>query len=129
MAEEKKLDIFPIIMLAGAGISGYFLYKYLKEKEGYPKSICRNPYCFDVYNEEEEKQVKEFLGIYPQGEDIDTYLSKLAQADLDYWKNYWIDIWTNLGRSDIISFVNEMYEKYSGVGAVSARIDNFAISV
>ena len=30
---SKDSKIFPIILLAGAGIGGYFLYKYFKEKE------------------------------------------------------------------------------------------------
>ncbi len=95
---------------------------------GYPKSICRNPYCFDVYNQEQETQMNDFLGIYPPWDDIDTYLSKLTQTQLDEWKNYWVEMWNGLGRSDMIPFVNEMYNKYSGVGVVSARIDNFAIT-
>jgi len=131
---SKDSKIFPIILLAGAGIGGYFLYKYFKDKEeptppGYPKQICRDPYCFMVNNQEQETQMKDFLGIYPIGEDIDTYLSALTQIQLDEWKNYWVEMWNSLGRADMITFVNEMYEKYSGVGVVSARIDNFAISV
>ena len=130
MAEDNK--ILTVILLAGAGVGGYFLYKYFKEKEeepepGYPKTISRGPYSFTVYNQQEEIQMKEFLGIDPPGKDIDTYLSELAQEDLDYWKNYWINIWTGLERQDIVDFVIQMYNKYSGVG-VSARIDSFTIT-
>ena len=127
MAEKKvKKDKTLLIVgvVAVAGIAAYFLLK-----PEYPKKICRDPYCFEVYNEEEEKQMKEFLGIDPPGKDIDTYLSELTQIQLDEWKNYWIPIWTNLARNDIVSFVNQMYDKYSGVVAVSATIDSFTISV
>ena len=38
MVEKKKDDLLPIIMIAGLGVGGYFLYKYLKKdgmKEGF----------------------------------------------------------------------------------------------
>jgi len=101
--------------------------KYNEYSEAeYPKEICRDPYCFNVYNEAEDIQMNEFLGIDPPGLDIDTYLSDLAQADLDYWKNYWVSIWTALMRNDIINFVNEKYNEYSTLG-ISADITNFDV--
>ena len=101
-------------------------YNEYSEAPGYPKQICRDPYCFTIYNEAEEIQMNEFLGIDPPGLDIDTYLSALAQADLDYWKNYWIPIWTALMRNDIVDFVNQKYNQYSELG-ISVDITNFAV--
>ena len=123
MAKSKKALIIGLGLIA-VGAIAYFVFK---EEEGYPKTISRGPYSFLVYNEEEEIQMKEFLGIDPPGLDIDTYLSALTPADLDYWKNYWNDIWTGLGRNDMVLFVNQMYDKYSGV-EVSATISNFIIT-
>lgn len=69
-------------------------------------------YCFMVYNLEEEIQMNDFLGIDPPGVDINTYLSRLTRPQIDEWKNYWVAIWTNLNRSDIVNFVKTMYDKY-----------------
>ena len=69
-------------------------------------------YCFTVNNLEEETQMNDFLGIFPEGPEIDLYLSELNQEQLLEWKNYWIDMWNSLGRTDMIPFVNEMYDKY-----------------
>ena len=114
---KAKTKIIPILLLGGGAVGAYFLYKYFKEKPepGYPKQICRDPYCFTVNNQAEEEQMNDFLGIDPPGEDIDTYLSKLTLIELDEWKNYWVSIWNSLGRSDMILFVNNMYDKYVGV--------------
>lgn len=78
----------------------------------YPAEVCREPYCFIVNNEEEEIQMNDFLGIDPIGVDIDTYLSKLTRTQLAAWKKYWVNVWTNFKRSDIVSFVKTMYNKY-----------------
>ena len=130
MAEKKKgkkdKTLIVVGVLAAVGVAAYFM--FIKPSDEYPKRICRNPYCFDVYNQTEEIQMNDFLGIDPPGEDIDTYLSKLTQTQLDEWKNYWVNMWTSLNRSDMIPFVNEMYNKYSGVAEVSAQINSFTIT-
>ena len=115
MVEKKDRTLIIVGVLAAAGIAAYLLLKPSEPpiEPGYPKLICRNPYCFDVYNEAEEIQMKEFLGLDPVGADIDTYLSGLTQIQLDEWKNYWVPIWTSFNRYDVITFVNEMYNKYS----------------
>jgi len=56
--------------------------------------------------------MNDFLGIDPPGDDIDTYLGKLTQAQLVEWRDYWIGMWTYLDRDDVITFVNQMYDKY-----------------
>ncbi len=98
----------------------------IKEAEpGYPKEICRDPYCFTVYTQQQETQMKDFLGIEPEGAvDLDTYLINSAQWQRDDWKDYWIEMWTSLHRADIVEFVIEKYNEYS----TSARIDNFTIT-
>ena len=78
----------------------------------YPKEVRRNPYAFRVDNVEQEKQVKDFLGIDPPGVDIDLYLSNLNLEGLEQWKNYWINIWAGLGRQDLINFTNDKFNEY-----------------
>ena len=70
--------------------------------------------------------MKEFLGIDPIGMDLDSYLINSTPAQLDYWKNYWVEIWTILHRQDIVEFVISKYNQYTQV--VSARIDSFTIT-
>ena len=94
---------------------------------GYPKDICRSPYCFIVYTQEQEIQMKEFLGLEPSGADMDTYLANSTQTQLDFWKGYWVEIWTNLHRSDIVEFVILKYNQYSGI--VSTKIHDLQIMV
>lgn len=113
MAEKKDKTLIVVGVLAAAGIAGYFLIKKKEEEPEYPKEICRYPYCFYVYSEAGETQMKEFLGIDPVGKDIDTYLSEFTQVQLDEWRNYWVSIWTDLMRDDIVGFVYTMYNKYS----------------
>ncbi len=110
MVKDKTLLTIGGITLAG--IVAYFLLKSRAPPLEYPKIISRDPYAFFVYNEEEETQMKDFLGISPTKDDLDTYLSELTQTELLEWKNYWIDMWTNLDRTDMIEFVYEIYEIY-----------------
>jgi len=106
----------------------------ISSEEGYPKEICRDPYCFMVNNSTEEIQMNEFLGIDPPGMDLDSYLEGATQAQLDYWKDGdggvtfdgWFNIWTNLHRQDIVEFVISKYNQYAKV--VSATIDSFTIT-
>ncbi len=74
--------------------------------------VDKMAYCFTVYNLEEEIQLNDFLGIDPPGADMDTYLSALTQEGLIEWRNYWINIWTNFDRTDIVNFVNSKYDEY-----------------
>ena len=90
----------------------------ISSEEGYPKQICRDPYCFDVNNSIEETQMNEFLGIVPQGMDLDSYLASSTQEQLDYWKNYWVDIWTQLHRTDIVDFVKNKYNEYADLARI-----------
>jgi len=97
----------------------------ISSEEGYPKPICRDPYCFDVNNSIEEIQMNEFLGIVPQGMDLDSYLENATQEQLDYWKdgdggitfNGWFNIWNSLHRQDIVEFVMKKYYEYSKINA------------
>ncbi len=95
---------------------------------GYPKEICRDPYCFTVYTQAQETQMNEFLGIVPEGAaDIDTYLANLTSTQLEEWKNYWTEMWNSLQRQDIVEFVISKYNEYAGV--VSAKINDLQITV
>jgi len=91
------------------------VYTISEAEPGYPKEICRSPYCFIVNNQAEETQMNDFLGIDPPGMDLDSYLAGSTQDQLDYWRDYWVVIWTDLHRSDIVEFVINKYNEYSGV--------------
>ena len=78
----------------------------------YPKDITRGPYTIRVDNFVQEEQAKEFLGIEPPGDDLDTWLSKRDLAGLTEWKNYWTEIFTNVGMAFWIDFVNDKFEEY-----------------
>jgi hypothetical protein len=78
----------------------------------YPKNIVRAPYTIRVNNAEQEKQSKEFLGIEPSGDDLDTWLSKRDLAGLEQWKSYWTDKFTEVGMSFWISLVNDKFIEY-----------------
>jgi len=99
-------------------VGGYFLWKHLaREKppeppEEYPREISRGDYKFLVYNMYEEKELKEFLGIDPEGVDLDTYLIKLDSTGLEQWRDYWINIWEGLNRSDLTVFTVAKFEEY-----------------
>ena len=81
----------------------------------YPKDITRDPYTFTASNAEEEKQFKEFLGIYPPGDDLDTWLSKRDLAGLEQWKDYWFNIFGGLGRSDVLTFIDYKFQEYKNL--------------
>ena len=100
--------------------------KTISSEEGYPREICRDPYCFMVYNSAEEVQMNDFLGIDPVGMDIDSYLAGSTLEQLNFWRDYWTDIWTQLHRQDIVAFVISKYNTYAGI--VAARIDSFTIT-
>jgi len=103
------------------------VYTIKQPEPGYPKEICRDPYCFMVNNQAEEIRMNEFLGIDPPGMDLDSFLLNSTQEQLDYWKDFWVGVWTALHRADLVKFVEDKYIQYAKI--VSARIDNFAISV
>ena len=77
-----------------------------------PKTISRGAYSFTANTAEQEKQLKEFLGIDPAGDTLDTWLSKRDLAGLDQWKNYWADIFVSLGRNDLFTFIAQKYIEY-----------------
>ncbi len=117
----KAQDIL-IGSLVGATIAGGAWYFFLREKEepepepGYPKTITRGDYSFTANSVYEETQLKEFLGIDPSGDDIDTHLSKLDNVGLDQWKSYWTNIFNNFtDKITMINFVNQKYNQYYDV--------------
>jgi len=75
--------------------------------------ISRFPYGWFAVTDQEKKQLKDFLGIFPAGADIDTYLSGLTQKKLDDWNDYWVDIWNGLGRKDLRKFTRDKFDEYS----------------
>ena len=96
----------------------YYSYFTIKSEEvpipspDFPKTISREPYSFAANNAEEEKQLKEFLGIEPAGLPLDDWLAPKGIEDLDYWKNYWADIFVALGRNDLFAFIASKYIEY-----------------
>jgi len=82
------------------------------EPPEFPKDITRGAYTITVDNATQEVQAKEFLGIEPPGDDLDTWLSRRDLAGLTEWKNYWTDIFSSVGMSYWISFVEDKFEEY-----------------
>ncbi len=80
----------------------------------YPKAISRGLLSFTANNIDEEIQFKDFMGIEPVGVDMDTYLSKLDAAGLTAWKDYWTKIFTDLKRTDVVTFVATKAQEYIG---------------
>lgn len=120
-------------LLGGAVLGGVALFAYLasakqpeKEPIGY---VERAPYRFPYYTEQEKIQLEDFLGINPPDVDIDTWLGRLSLSGLEDWRNYWIGIWTNLGRADLIAFTNKMYDKYKSKPPGAAAITTVSLAV
>ncbi len=78
----------------------------------FPKTISRGTYSFTAGNSEEEKQLREFLGLFPPGDDLDTWLSKRDLAGLQQWKDYWFGIFGPMGRQDLLTFIANKFEEY-----------------
>ena len=85
---------------------------HISEIPEYPKDIKRGSYSITVENAEQEKQAKDFLGIEPAGDDMDTWLSKRDLTGLEQWKSYWTNIFSNIGMSFWINFINEKFDEY-----------------
>ncbi|PKM92213.1 MAG: hypothetical protein CVU81_01690 [Euryarchaeota archaeon HGW-Euryarchaeota-1] len=90
--------------ITGTCASGVCCSKTLPSK--YPMTITRT-YSFIANNQNEEILLKDFLGIDPPGDDIDTYLSTRTNIQLDNWRNYWLS--KLLGHK---KFINSMYNEY-----------------
>ena len=80
----------------------------------YPKNIIRGIYTITVDNIQQEVQAKEFLGIDPPGDDLDTWLSQRDLIQLEQWKNYWTNIFSTIGMAFWEGFVNDKFEEYLG---------------
>jgi len=78
----------------------------------FPKIITRGNYSFTATNPEEEKQLREFLGLFPPGDDLDTWLSKRDLAGLEQWKDYWFNIFGAMARQDLLTFISNKFEEY-----------------
>lgn len=78
----------------------------------YPKDITRGPYTISVDNETQETAAKEFLGIEPAGEDLDTWLSKRDLAGLEQWRDYWVERLGNLQMGVWVDFVKDKFDEY-----------------
>lgn len=100
------------ITIKDAGKTLKFNLVSLTAPKEYPKDISRGPYTIRVDNSSQEKQAKEFLGIDPSGDNLDTWLSKRDLSGLKQWKNYWTNIFSNVGMNYWISFVNNKFEEY-----------------
>ncbi len=79
---------------------------------GYPKEIERDNYSFGARNIIEETQLKEFLGIEPPGDDMDTWLNRKDSAGLQQWKDYWFNIFGSYGRTDLLTFIDSKFVEY-----------------
>jgi len=75
--------------------------------------ISRFPYGFYSYSSQQTKQLKDFLGIDPPGVTIDFYLASRSQEQLEKWRDYWLEVWTDLQRCDLYQFTINQYTKYS----------------
>lgn len=114
-------NIVPYVALASVGsIAAYLVYRELSKKPaeitpGYPKTVSRSPYSFQAYNLEQEKQIKEFLGIEPYGSDLDTYIARLDATGLNNWETFWVNRFTSLNRNDMVTFVRNKAAEYRGI--------------
>ena len=82
------------------------------EEPEFPKTISRAPYSFSVNNAEEEKQVKEFLGIDPSGISLDDFLALRDLQGLEQWRDFWDKIFGLLGRVDIVTFLRAKFQEF-----------------
>ena len=121
MDDDTKLVVG--LGVIGAGLAYYLLKKKAPE---YPKTISIGKYSFIANNITEEKYLKEFLGIYPPGLDIDTYLANSTNPQLNEWKSYWIPIWTSLNRSKLVTFTSSKYSEYYNI--ISAQLPKFDVT-
>lgn len=85
--------------------------RYTQVPNDYPKVITRGALSFNVYSSEGEIQMNDFLGISPAGLDMETYLSNLSPFQLTEWRDYWVTIWTQYKRDDMVSFVIQRYSQ------------------
>lgn len=68
-------------------------------------AVSRGPYSYTAKTSEEAKQIKEYLGIEPPGVDVITYVKALDDPGVHAWKDYWVKIFTDLKRMDIVEDV------------------------
>ncbi len=83
-------------------------------------TVRRGPYSFIAYSKEEEKALKNFLGIDPPGVDIDTYLNGLSTSALKTWGDYWISRWMSLdppNKNKLITFTRNKEDEYKKQGS------------
>jgi len=78
----------------------------------YRETVSRGPYSFTAYSEYDKKLLRDFLGIDPSGDDLDTYLSKLDETKLGEWLNYWVKTFADIGRADMATFTTGKYDEY-----------------
>lgn len=109
---KKRIHILGFVVL-GIIIVGAIIFPNNEPigvlEPGYPKEIEREPYSFGARNMFEETQLKEFLGIYPPGDDMDTWLSRKDSAGLQQWRDYWFDIFSPYGRVDLLTFIDHKF--------------------
>jgi len=90
---------------------------WIEEKKAEVKlpyaTVSRGSYSFVANSEWEKTLLQDFLGIKPAGVDIDSYLSTRSYQQLLDWKNYWVNEFSKVGRSDLVIVVNNKFNEYS----------------
>ena len=84
-----------------------------KPSPEYPKTVSRGAYSFEARNSEEEKQLKELLGIDPSGLPLDEWLAPKGKDDLNYWYTYWTNIFWTRSMATAIKFIQEKWAEYA----------------
>ena len=97
------------LILIGAGLAAVWLISRAgAEEDEYPKTIIWGDYTFVVHNLSEYNYVIEFL------ESMET-LGDMTSDELNAWRDYWIGIWTSLGKDEWVDITNQIYSQYAGV--------------
>ncbi len=79
----------------------------------YPMIISRGQYSMSADDAVEERQIKDFLGIDPAGQDLDAYLSTRTQSQLDEWRTYWSNAFSAINVPGALELISLKYQQYS----------------
>lgn len=74
-----------------------------------PVIVRRGAYSFTAYTEEQERLLKDFLGIEPSGLDIDSYLITLDNTALAAWASYWAAAFVGYPSMILSEFIQQKY--------------------
>lgn len=71
----------------------------------WPKTVSRGDYSFNAYDNNQIRLLKDFLGIEPSGDDLDTYLKRLNNFELMDWESHWVHVWATINKPNTNSLI------------------------